>query len=484
MSNTDCAVTMPRDGSGPLSRQLAAHLRALIKGGRYAAGQRLPSVRALAASNALSTQTVVEAYAQLMAAGFVVSRRGSGYFAAERGSKPGPALVRMREQLDPRRLGREVLTDTSAIVRLGGGGLSPEWIDHVEIESALRRCARGVLPRFGAYGSTQGYAPLRALLASGLGAKGIQVPASHILMCHGATQAIDLAIRVLTRAEQTVLVDDPGYFQTTWALKVHGAKVVGVPRTDSGPDPQAFERLCVETGAKVFFTQSALHNPTGSMLTLGVAYELLRTAERHGVTIVEDDVSGDLAPDTAPRLAMLDQLQRVLYIGSFSKTLSPSLRVGYLATRREDLLDELTRRKLVSSYVSCEPNESIVHTLMVDGHYARHVRRLERRLKERALQALPALQALGFVPGQNQPSYAGGTSLWLRHRSGADALTLANEAAASGILLAPGCVFRPNEESSQFFRFVLPLCTERAIAALAGVVQAQPGSRVAPPLVG
>lgn len=470
MSATPAQITLSRNGALPLTRQIASQIESLVKRGEWRPGQRLPSVRAFAAAHSTSTHTVVEAYSYLVARGVAVSRRGAGYYVAERGDSPvSGSHSRLRESLDPRRLGREILADSPATLRLGGGAVSSDWVDHVELDSAFKKISRGVLPRFGSYGTTQGYAPLRELLAQHLGAKGIKTTAAGILMSQGATQALDLVIRLLVKPGQTVLVDDPGYFQTTWALKTQGASVVGVPRLAGGPDPQAFERLCIQTKAMVFFTQSALQNPTGSVLSLAVAHEILRIAERHSVVIVEDDVSGDLVPDTAPRLAMLDQLRRVIYIGSFSKSLSPSLRVGYLATNRAELSEELTHLKMLSSYVSCEPIEAIVHSLVADGHYARHVRRIDRRLKERASMVIPRLAQLGFSMDVDQP-YVGGTFVWVRHRDFSDAMTLTDRASNSGILLAPGCAFRPNQDESPYFRFSLPLCVEQAMNALAGVV--------------
>lgn len=471
MSDTPGRITLSRNGALPLTRQIASQIEALVKRGELRVGQRLPSVRTFAAAHATSTHTVVEAYSYLVARGVAVSRRGAGYYVAERGDSP--ALVsdsRLRESLDPRRLGREILADSPATLRLGGGAVSSDWVDHIELDSAFKKISRGVLPRFGSYGTTQGHAPLRELLAKRLGAKGIRTTTAGILMTQGATQALDLAIRFLVKPGQTTLMDDPGYFQTTWALKTQGASVVGVPRLTDGPDPRAFEELCIRTKASVFFTQSALQNPTGSVLSLAVAHEILQIAERHSVTIVEDDVSGDLVPDSSPRLAMLDQLRRVIYIGSFSKSLSPSLRVGYLATNRAELTEELTHLKMLSSYVSCEPIEAIVHSLVADGHHARHVRRIDRRLKERAAAVIPRLAQLGFLMDANQP-YAGGTFVWVRHRDFSDAMLLTDRASAAGILLAPGCAFRPNQEDSPHFRFSLPLCTEQAMNALAGVLK-------------
>jgi DNA-binding transcriptional MocR family regulator len=473
MSTTvNTEIALKRGSAEALSRQLAAQIKAQIKRGGQAPGQRLGSVRDLARRHGLSTQTVADAYSQLVAAGLVVARRGAGYYVAEpRAGVPAGGGFRASEQLDPRRLRREVRPERQEVVRLGAG-MSAEWQDQTEIDTVWRRHLRNALSTFSDYDGTRGYEPLRVAIAHALGTIGIQVPAANTLLTSGATQAIDLVVRLLVKPGDTVLVDDPGYFQTQWALKAQGARVLGVPRTPQGPDLDAFERLCQEAQPRLFFTQSALQNPTGSALSLATAHALLRSAERHGMLIVEDDVSGDLAPEHLPRLAMLDRLDRVIYVGSFSKTLTPSLRVGYLATNRTQLLEELTQIKLVSTFVSCAPNESLVHALMEGGHFARHVRRQRQRLQDRAHQVLPRLVRMGFEPDPAYP-YLGGTFVWVRHRAHADALVLADQAAEAGILLAPGCAFRPDHQSSPHLRFALPLCTPTALDALAQLLAGQ-----------
>lgn len=471
MTTTDIAVSLTRNSSIPLSQQLSSEIEQLIDRGVLRGGTKLPSVRVLAEAHSTSTHTVVEAYSHLVARGVVLSRRGSGFFVAENATKSSVSEVaKLRESLDPKKLGQELMSDApTSSVRLGGGPVGSDWVDYIELESAVRKISRGLLPRFGALGTTQGYAPLREMLARQLSQRGIKAATSNLLLTNGATQAIDLLIRLLVKPGQTVLIDDPGYFQTVWALKVRGAHIVGVPRNLDGPDVAAFEKICAELKPSIFFTQSALQNPTGSMLSLSVAHDLLRAAEKHGVTIVEDDVSADLAPENSPRLAMLDQLNRVIYLGSFSKTLTPSLRVGYLATKRTDFLEELVTLKLISCYASCEPNEAIVHSLLADGHYARHVRRLDRRLQERAATAIARLEQDGFRIDQ---PYIGGTFVWMKQVDIPDAMALTNQASRMGMLLAPGCAFRPNLELSPYLRFSLPLCTDSALDMLSKAVSA------------
>lgn len=420
----------------------------------------------------VSTQTVADAYSQLVAGGVVVSRRGSGYFVGQPNHQAAwPDTYRQIEQLDPRRLCSEVTTDPRPAVRLGAG-VPADWHDMNEIDAAWRKFARAGWARFSDYGGTRGHEPLREAVAGRLKALGIRASAATTLLTTGATHAIDLLIRHMVRPGETVLVEDPGYFQTHWALKAQGANVVGVPRTADGPDTEALARLCQELHPRFFFMQSVLQNPTGSVLSLPVAYEVLRIAERCDLMVVEDDVSGDLASEHQTRLSMLDQLDRVIYVGSFSKTLPPSLRVGYLATNRAQLLEALTHTKLISTFVSSESNEAFVHALMVDGVFARHVQRVRQRLQDRAKSTVARLEAMGFVMETGYP-YRGGSFVWARHPAHPDAKLLADAASAAGIYLAPGCAFRPQQGESPFFRFALALCSPPSLDALANCVRSR-----------
>lgn len=132
-----------------------------------------------------------------------------------------------------------------------------------------------------------------------------------------------------------MLVDDPCYFNFHALLRAHRARIVSVPYTPSGPDLGLFAQALAEHRPRLYVTNSALHNPTGATLSAATAHRLLKLAEQSGLTIVEDDIFADLEPETAPRLAGLDGLERVIQIGSFSKTLSASVRCGFIAARRD-----------------------------------------------------------------------------------------------------------------------------------------------------
>ena len=141
-------------------------------------------------------------------------------------------------------------------------------------------------------------------------------------------QALELVSRYLLKSGDTALVDDPGYYNLFGNLRLQGVEMLAVPRNPDGPDVAILDKMAAAHRPKVYFTQSVMQNPTGTDMSPHVAFKVLQAAERHNFTVVEDDIFCDLQMKTTPRLATFDQLDRVIYARSFSKTLSGSLRVA------------------------------------------------------------------------------------------------------------------------------------------------------------
>src|SRR5262249_53172458 len=185
---------------------------------------------------------------------------------------------------------------------------------------------------------------------------------------------------------------------------------------------------------KVYFTQSVMHNPTGADISPHVAFKVLQAAERHNFTIVEDDIFCDLQAKTTPRLATLDQLNRVIYARSFSKTLSGSLRVGFVACA-QNIANELADIKMLTSITTSQFTERIIYLMLVDGHYRKYLSRLRERLGEARLNVVRVFERMGlelFVEPTD------GMFVWARFPHVEDSLTLAEASQRDGIMLAPG----------------------------------------------
>ena len=421
------------------AEQIAARIALSITQGIMPKGARLQSLRAAASAYGVSKNTVVEAYDRLIARGFIEPRHGAGFYVA--GVRPkaeDPVTARLVEAVDIATLLREQL-EHSFTVRLGDGRPPAEWVEGSVLKSHLRNIASGQRGLFEhAYESPIGFEPLRRTLSHMLAERSIAVRPEHVLLTLGANHAFDLIIRQYLRPGDTVLTDSPGYYPLFAKLKLAGIRMVGVHRGIEGPDPQDLASKAQSSGARFFFTQSLAHNPTGGSLTLGRAHEILRIAEKLDFMVVEDDAFGDLMPAGAARLAALDQLRRVIYVGTFAKILSASLRVGYVAAAPE-IIGNLVNMKMLTIVNSSGYVERIVHTVLNDGHYRHHLKRLNVRVREAQFEANRVLRQLGLKP---QVEEAEGYYMWVKLPKGVDDIELTRRAARESIFLAPGSVFQ------------------------------------------
>ncbi len=451
------------DGAGgpPLVDQIVAGIRQHIDDRVLRPGVRLPPIRRFAEEHGISRFTVVEAYDRLVALGYLSSRRGSGFYVAPRAA-PATAdccAAPLERAVDVVWLLRQGLDGRGAGLKVGSGWLPPGWLDDEGIRRNLRLLSRREDANLTCYGTPQGYLPLRQQLQLRLAELGIGARSDQILLTHGATQALDLIARYFIKPGDCVFVDDPGYFTLFGNLRLHGAQLVGVPHTPEGPDTAALETLLQEHQPKVFFTHSVLHNPTAANLSPAAAFQVLKLAERHNFLVVEDDTYADFQATPTTRLAALDQLERVIYVGSFSKTLSANLRVGFLAAH-PDLAGALTDIKLLTSLTTGEFNERLVYLMLTEGHYRKYLERVRGRLAEASAATLRMLERLGLKL-YTEPE--GGTFAWARAPGLKDAAILARHAAQEGIMLAPGNLFRPQMQPSPYLRFNVAHSTDRKL---------------------
>lgn len=463
--DTMLALSLDDDRATPLVEQIVTAIRGQIDDRILRSGMRLPPIRKLAEQHAVSRFTVVEAYDRLVALGYLQARRGSGFYVAQRRDygESAPAPERDRA-VDVAWLMRQALDDSPDQIKASAGWLPADWLDEAGLRRHLRALSRRKDARLTGYGVPQGYLPLRRQLQVQLAEMGIGAGPERILLTEGATQALDIIARHLVKPGDTVLVDDPGYFNFFGNLRLLGAKLVGVPRGIDGPDVAALEALLAHHQPRVFFTHSVLHNPTGSNLSPAVAFRILQLAEKHDFLIIEDDTYADLNPQTGTRLANLDQLNRVVFVATFSKTLSASLRVGYLAAR-PDLLAAFTDVKTLTAVSSSEFNEQLVYQMLTDGHYHKYVERLQGRLAQATEGTLRMLERVGLAVFLEPKA---GIFVWARPPGLDDAGALATLAARERIMLAPGRVFSPQMQASPWMRFNVAFAAAPAVERFLG----------------
>ncbi|KFC66851.1 Aspartate aminotransferase [Bosea sp. LC85] len=417
-----------------------------IDDGLLQPGRRMPSLRAAAEEYGVSKNTMVEAYDRLVALGRLEARRGSGFYVRAGGRNTIEAPPQhMTEAIDIVSLLREQLCQTHP-VRVGDGRPPASWTEDSELGRHLRpRSGKGLLPIEHGYGDPLGYGPLRAQVALMLAERAIQVSPEQILLTFGANHGLDLIVRHLLRPGDTVLVDSPGYYPLFGKLKLARVEIIGVKRLPDGPDLDDLSQQIARHAPKAFFTQSVAHNPTGGAIALSVAHRLLQIATRHELFVIEDDPFADAVPASLPRLAALDQLERVIYLGTFSKTLSASLRIGYVAAS-PGVSRALTDMKMLTVVNSSGYLERTVSDLIASGQYRHHLRRLRERIGKATTRALENLERLG-LPVFAAPT--GGYYLWADFAHDVDDLALAKQASEQGIFIAPGSVFFPDRQQTR-----------------------------------
>jgi len=444
-------LTLDRNADRTLVEQIVVAVTEAIARRALRAGDALPSVRQFARTHGLSAFTVSEAYQRLVVAGKVVAKRGAAYRVVDSHvTEPSVAPVWSAPSLNAAWLLSDVFADHSVPIKAGCGWIPGEWINESGLQHALRTLSRVPGTRLGGYGHPFGMASLRDQIAVMLRRYDIPVESSNVLLTQGATQALDLVVRTLLRPGDTVVVEDPCYCNLLQILQLAGLKVVGLPRTVDGHDFDQLQLLIKRTQPKAIFVNTVLQNPSGSSLSLSHAKRLLDIAEQHGLWVIEDDIYRELAQDGAPCLAALEGLRRVIYISGFSKTITPALRVGYLAAH-PDVLASLARSKMAVGLTSSEMAERIVANVLSEGHYQQHVQFLTEKLRQAHRQVGASLQAVG-VELFHQPE--AGLFLWGRLPIEPKySVSVATRALQHGVWLAPGAYFRPEDRASSWFRF-------------------------------
>ncbi|MES2263086.1 MAG: PLP-dependent aminotransferase family protein [Pseudomonadota bacterium] len=443
-------------------------------------GARMPSIRQFAATCGVSCFTVVASYDKLVARGYLESRRGAGFYVRERATMLPPAGERAEplardgqggagagptggeaKPIDVVWLIRNMFRQVPHQQMPGSGVLPTAWLDGPTIANALRAVSRQNPALLLNYGVPQGFLPLRQQLQHKLAELEIGATPEQILTTAGVTQALDLVAREFVRPGDTIFVDDPAWFLMFGSFAALGAKVIGIARLPDGPDIAQLAALAELHKPTLYVINSVLHNPSSTSLSAAKAFQVLRLAEQHGFIIVEDDIYCDLHPGSAvqpaTRLAALDQLQRVIYLGGFSKTMAANLRVGFIATSAERA-ERLADRKMLSTLTTSDIGERVVYKVLSEGSYRKHTDRVRARLDGLRAKTLRQMERAGLTVDIATPA---GLFAWVD--AGRDTNALAERAMAQDLLLAPGSLFSPNQLPSTRMRLNVAAMQEPAI---------------------
>ena len=448
------AIHLSHDLDKPLIQQIVDEITEAVAEKRLRSGSRLPSIRAFAAAHGVSTFTVVGAYDRLVAQGVLEARKGAGFFVRERcsGLTP-PSPLELSDSITKGWQVRNVMQSGAGIIQPGAGWLPLAWHDSEDMARALRQIAARPNDLFG-YGDAKGYEPLREQIVRQLAEYEIATEVSGVMTTLGVNQSLDLIIRHYVQPGDVVVVDEPGYSDLLFALRLRGIECIGVQMTPAGPDVAQFEEILKNRRPKLYFTNSRLHNPTGVSYSAATAFKILSAAERHGCLIVEDDVSAGFVQGSHVTLASMDQLKRVIYVGSFSKIMGAGLRVGFVVAQPE-VIEGLLYQKLLSG-MPPSVTEHMVSKTLAEGRLRKQTERLRNRLSVAQDRISKRLEDAGL---RLFCKPRGGMFVWARPKGGnMDANALAELGKAQNILLAPGSLFYAEKIQTSWMRFNVAHC--------------------------
>jgi DNA-binding transcriptional MocR family regulator len=467
----------------PVYLQIAAAVRAAIARNRLGAGARLPAIRDLARDLGVHRDTVATAYEALAADGVIESAVGRGTFVSEGEVARTPAAAPFVPAISP--LVERLLEFERARPRFGSArdavpmhALIPD--PSLYPVEPFRRSLNRALARGGAellvYGSPQGDPTLRETLAQRMREASLPVSPDELVLCHGASQGIALALRLFCAPGDAVAVEEPTYNNVLGAALALGLRVAPVPMKDGGVDLARLEPTLARPDVKAFYTIPTFHNPMGTSTGLAHRHALLDIARRAGVPVIEDGYEMDLRFAGTPLapLAGLDASGVVVHLFSFSKSLFPGARVGAVSARGP-LREALLALKQASDLSDALPLQAALADFVATGEYDRHLGRMRRVLRSRRDALLEALAA-HMPEGARWTEPEGGYQVWLELPGTIDTRDLLADAVASGVLFAPGSQFYSDGRPSNGLRLAFAMADEaalrRGVERLARVVAA------------
>ncbi|MGY8900991.1 MAG: MocR-like pyridoxine biosynthesis transcription factor PdxR [Flavobacteriales bacterium] len=409
-------LTLERSSGVPLYKQLETGLRKLILSGTLRARQKLPSTRELAGEIGISRITIKSVYEQLVAEGYVQATSGSGTFVADGLEiEVSPQVGRLPDEV-PRKINltdrARSISSTNASVRQGKTepfrpGVPALDLFPIKPWNKYLREATNTSYRDLSYGSVKGNADLRSSIASYLSdARGMQADSEQIVITSGAQQAFVLiAFSLLTRGD-TVWYENPGHIAGRDIMQVMGANVAPVPIDAEGIDLEfAIKNY---PSPKLIFTTPSHQQPLGTTMSLARRLSLLSYAQENDAWIIEDDYDSEFRyrGRPLPALSALDSERRVLYVGTFSKSMFAAIRLGYIVVPPE-MVDAIGKTKILLGQNSSPLVEQALSRFMDDGRFVEHIRRMRRVYRERRDLLFDCLSSTCAESLTPQPTDAG-----------------------------------------------------------------------------
>jgi DNA-binding transcriptional MocR family regulator len=430
-----------------------------IEEGTLAPGERLPSVRRLRVDEGVSASTVLQALAHLEASGLVEARPRSGYFVKGRSVLPVPRTSTPNDRTSSLDGVSALVADVyhaasdPGLVHLGAATPSPALLPTTALARAMSAAARRAATGGVELTYPPGLRALRRLVAQRLVAAGCSLSEDDLVVTSGATEAVQLALLAVAHRGDTVAVESPAHYGILLALEALGLRAVEVPcHPETGLDLDELAHRLELHGVAAVLAVPTFSNPLGSCMPEEAKSRLVAMLSARRIPLIEDDVYGDLAfGPSRPRPAKaFDVDGTVLYCGSFSKTLAPGFRVGWIAPGR--WRERVEVLKFATSIATATLEQHALVHFLADGGYDRHLRTLRARLQQNVAR-LAGTVAAAFPPGTRSSRPRGGCFLWVELPEGVDALELHARAHDAGVAIAPGHIFSAAHAHASSIRF-------------------------------
>ncbi|MCI4135926.1 PLP-dependent aminotransferase family protein [Bacillus vallismortis] len=440
----------------PLHRQIEQYMKDKILHGEWAVGTKIPSQRTLADMFQVNRSTVTAAIDELTSQGLLEGRRGGGtkvvnstwsVLAAEPPldwndyvrsgiHHPNSSIIQGIHQNEPR----------ADIIRLGTGELSPDLLP----VDTMRRMFQQINPHALSLGYEQpkGNPKLREAVADHLKSKQIHVSPSAIFIVSGALQALQLISIGLLKRGSVILTEKPSYLQSLHVFQSAGMRLRGLPMDESGIKTGLVSSYRKQYGGQLLYTIPSFHNPTGTVMSEQRRKEIIGLSKKEQLPIIEDDAYGDLWFEEKPPqpLKAMDHEGNVLYVGTFSKTVSPGLRIGWLAGP-EPVIERLADIKMQTDYGSSGLSQWAAAEWLSQGHYEKHLTWIRGVLKQKRDAAVQFLKRYaGDIATWRIP--AGGFYIWVTFHKPLPVSRFFHELLKQQVLVNPGSIYNGEERSS------------------------------------
>lgn len=452
-----------------LYETLATQLKDRIRQGVYPPGERVPSVRRLSVQHRVSPATVVAAYRLLESHGWLEARPQSGFFARQpepavravqtHETAAGPCAVNVTELAV--RLSRN--SQRLDLVSLGAAVPHPDFLPLKDLRASLGRCLRGNADAGSRYSFPPGEEALRLRIARRAAESGCAFGPDDIVITDGCQEALNLALRAVARAGDIIAIESPAFFGTLQAIESLGMQALEIPSDpDTGISLEALTLALDRWPVKAVAVVGNFSNPTGSLMPDMRKSQLVKLLAARDIPLIEDDIYADLAHGRErPRAAKAyDAGGNVLYCSSFSKTIAPGYRVGWIVPGR--WRRQVEHLKYVGTMANATLPQLAVADYLADSRYERHLARVRRAYADN-LARLQAGIGRYFPAGTRTSRPQGGFVLWVELSGERDSMALYEKALAAGISFTPGRLFSPQGKYANCLRLAAALPWEARV---------------------